>query len=169
MNGDERVFVGLGANLGDAVGTLRAALRRLKAMPSTTLVATSSLYRTAPVEATGPDYINAVAELRTGLEPQAFFVHLMAIEQALGRQRPFRNAPRSLDLDLLLFGGQEIRTNELCVPHPRMWQRAFVLAPLGELAPELSGAEGASVLEMLAGLADQRIERIAESTRSIDE
>lgn len=167
--GDERVFVGLGANLGDAADTVRAALERLAALPGTTLIASSSLYRTAPVEATGPDYINAIAELRTRLSPQAFFAQLMTLEQEFGRQRPFRNAPRSLDLDLLLFGEREIRTDQLCVPHPRMWQRAFVLVPLAELAPDLHRPDGRSISAELDALADQKIVRVAGSIGSTDE
>lgn len=167
--GDERVFVGLGANLGDAADTVRAALERLAALPNTTLIAASSLYRTTPVEATGPDYINAVAELRTRLSPQSFFTQLMTLEQEFGRQRPFRNAPRSLDLDLLLFGKREIRTDQLCVPHPRMWQRAFVLVPLAELAPDLDLPDGRSISAGLEALADQKIVRVAGSISSTDE
>lgn len=168
MSRDERVFVGLGGNLGDAVSTLRAALAQLEGMPETAMVATSSMYRTAPVDATGPPYINAVAELRTGLAPEALLAQMMTIEQGLGRQRLFRNAPRSLDLDLLLFGEREIRTVPLCVPHPRLWQRAFVLAPLSELVPGMIGADGRGILDWLEGLTDQRIERIAGPTRSTD-
>ena len=167
-SGGERVFVGLGANLGDASGTVRAALNLLGTLPDTTLIASSSLYRTAPVQATGPDYSNAVAELRTRLTPHALFSELMTLEQRFARQRPFRNAPRSLDLDLLLFGEREITSNELCVPHPRMWQRAFVLAPLVELAPDLSCADGRSITAVLAGLADQQVVQVADSLRGTD-
>ncbi len=168
MRGDERVFVGLGANLGDAVSTLRTALARLDVMPETAVVATSSMYRTAPVDATGPDFINAVAELRTGLAPETLLAQMMTIEQGFGRQRLLRNAPRSLDLDLLLFGEREIHTDQLCVPHPRMWQRAFVLAPLSELVPGMVGADGRNILDWLEGLADQQIERIEGPTRRTD-
>lgn len=163
MDRDERVFIGLGANLGDAIATLQAALAQLRSVPDTSVVAISSMYRTAPVQAAGPDFINAVAELRTRLAPEALLTHMMAIEQSQGRERPFRNAPRSLDLDLLLFGERRICTDQLCVPHPRMWQRAFVLAPLGELVPDMIGADGRGILETVAGLAEQRIERISQS------
>jgi 2-amino-4-hydroxy-6-hydroxymethyldihydropteridine diphosphokinase len=133
----ERVFVGLGANLGDAVATVRAAIDALGRLPDTRCIAHSSLYRSAPVEGEGPDYINAVAELRTGLQPAALLQALQAIEQRFGRERPYPNAPRTLDLDLLLYGQRRIDTPELVVPHPRLPQRAFVLLPLAEIAADL--------------------------------
>ena len=147
---DERVFVGLGANLGDAVATVRAALDALGALPQTTCVAHSSLYRSAPIDAQGSDYINAVAQLRTGLSPLALLDELQVIEDRFGRERPYRNAPRTLDLDLLLYGQQRIVTPRLTVPHPRLRERAFVLVPLAEIAPDLA----------LPVPADQRVERI---------
>jgi 2-amino-4-hydroxy-6-hydroxymethyldihydropteridine diphosphokinase len=146
----ERVFVGLGANLGDAVATVLAAFEALCALPQTTCIARSSLYRSAPVDAQGSDYINAVAQLRTRLSPPALLDALQAIEDRFGRERPYRNAPRTLDLDLLLYGQQRIVTPRLTVPHPRLHERAFVLVPLAEIAPELAQPVPA----------DQRIERI---------
>jgi 2-amino-4-hydroxy-6-hydroxymethyldihydropteridine diphosphokinase len=148
---DERVFVGLGANLGDAAATVLAAIHALSALPDTTCVARSSLYRTAPIDAQGADYINAVAQLQTGLSPAALLEELQAIEARFGRERPYRNAPRTLDLDLLLYGQRRIVTPLLTVPHPRMHERAFVLAPLAEIAPDLA----------LRIPADQSIERLA--------
>ena len=133
----ERVFVGLGANLGDARATLAHALQALAALPQTQRLAASSIYRSAPVEASGPDFFNAVAELQTTLQPLALWHALQAIEQAHGRQRPYRNAPRTLDLDLLLYGERIVDAEGLCVPHPRLHLRAFVLDPLAELAPGL--------------------------------
>jgi 2-amino-4-hydroxy-6-hydroxymethyldihydropteridine diphosphokinase len=147
----ERIFVGLGANLGDAAATVRAAFEALDALPGTRRVARSSLYRSAPVDARGADYINAVAQLETRLLPAALLKELQAIEERFGRERPYRNAPRTLDLDLLLYGERRIVTPLLTVPHPRMHERAFVLAPLAEIAPDLA----------LAWPADQRIERLA--------
>ena len=147
---DERVFVGLGANLGDAAATVRAAFEALDALPGTRCVARSALYRSAPIEAQGADYINAVAQLQTQLSPAALLKELQAIEDRFGRERPYRNAPRTLDLDLLLYGQRRIVTPRLTVPHPRMHERAFVLAPLAEIAPDLA----------LAVPADQRIERL---------
>jgi 2-amino-4-hydroxy-6-hydroxymethyldihydropteridine diphosphokinase len=147
----ERVFVGLGANLGDAVATVQAAFEALGALPQTTCIARSSLYRSAPVDAQGSDYINAVAQLRTRLSPLALLDALQAIEDRFGRERPYRNAPRTLDLDLLLYGQQRIATPRLTVPHPRLHERAFVLMPLAEIAPDLA----------MPLPADQRIERMA--------
>jgi 2-amino-4-hydroxy-6-hydroxymethyldihydropteridine diphosphokinase len=134
----ERVFVGLGANLGDARLTLRAAIDALAALPATRLVAESSLYRSAPVDAAGPDYVNAVVELHTGLEPEALLRALQAVENRFGRERAHRNAPRTLDLDLLLYGERRMATAALQLPHPRMHRRAFVLLPLAQIAPELA-------------------------------
>ena len=133
----ERVFVGLGANLGDAQATLKRALTQLAGLPQTRLVAQSSLYRTAPVQASGPDFINAVAELSTALQPLALLNALLAIEQTHGRLRPYRNAPRTLDLDLLLHGQRVLTEPGLDLPHPRLHERLFVLQPLLELAPML--------------------------------
>jgi 2-amino-4-hydroxy-6-hydroxymethyldihydropteridine diphosphokinase len=132
-----RIFVGLGANLGDAAATLAAALRALDDLPGTQRVATSSLWRSAPVDAAGPDYLNAVAELRSTLGPHALLRALQAIEAAHGRERPYPNAPRTLDLDLLLCGDTVMATPTLTLPHPRLHLRAFVLEPLTELAPTL--------------------------------
>ena len=129
-------FVGLGANLGDARQAVQQALIDLARLPHSELLAASRLYRSAPVDAAGPDYVNAVAELRTSLSAPALLAALQALEHAAGRQRPYRHAPRTLDLDLLLYGSARIDSPALTVPHPRMAQRAFVLRPLAELAPE---------------------------------
>lgn len=159
---DERIFVGLGANLGDARATLEAALAALAALPGTRLLGRSSFYRTAPVDAGGPDYLNAVAELRSRLAPEALLDALQAIEQQHGRERPYRNAPRTLDLDLLLMGGRQQHSARLTLPHPRLHQRAFVLAPLAELAPGLVIEGLGLVAPLLAACADQAIERLDE-------
>jgi 2-amino-4-hydroxy-6-hydroxymethyldihydropteridine diphosphokinase len=135
----ERVFVGLGANLGEADATVRAAMEALTALPGTQCIARSSLYRSAPVDADGPDYVNAVVELRTTQAPLELLRSLQAIEARFGRERPYRNAPRTLDLDLLLYGERRIDTPDLVVPHPRWRERAFVLVPLAEIAPEVTG------------------------------
>jgi 2-amino-4-hydroxy-6-hydroxymethyldihydropteridine diphosphokinase len=124
------------------------------------LVASSALYRTAPVEAQGPDFVNAVAELRSTLEPAVLLAAMQAIERRHGRQRPYRNAPRTLDLDLLLYGERCIAQPGLEVPHPRMHLRAFVLAPLAELAPEVAVGRRGRAAVLLAALAGQRIERV---------
>ena len=134
----ERIFVGLGANLGDAAATVQAAFDALDALPGTHCVARSSLYRTAPVDAAGPDYLNAVAELRSMLEPELLLAALQALEARFGRERPYRHAPRTLDLDLLLYGVRRIATPTLTLPHPRLHERAFVVTPLAEIAPDLA-------------------------------
>lgn len=151
-----RAYIGLGANLGaDLAHTLTDAARRLAALPDTTLVAASSVWRSAPVDASGPDFLNAVVALDTGLAPLALLDALQAIEQAHGRERPYRNAPRTLDLDLLLYDAVAFDTPRLTLPHPRLGERAFVLRPLLEIAPELAGLATGS------DWAAQRIERLA--------
>lgn len=150
-------FVGLGANLGDTRATLAWAVRQLAAMPSTTVTARSRFYRSAPLEADGPDYINAVARVETALTAPALLRALQAIEHAAGRTRPYWHAPRTLDLDLLLYGRGRIWSAELTVPHPRMLERAFVLAPLHDIAPEWVPAAA------LAAVADQMCVPLEES------
>ena len=130
-------YVGLGANLGNAPARLKWALDEIGRLPSTQLVSQSMLYRSAPVEADGPDYFNAVAHIRTTLQPLKLLSCLQGIENEAGRNRPYRNAPRTLDLDILLYGRCQIESETLTVPHPRITQRAFVLLPLHEIAPEL--------------------------------
>lgn len=133
-----RAYVGLGTNLGaDLLATLAQAARSLAALPGTQLAALSSAWRSAPVDAGGPDFLNAVAALDTALSPVELLDALQAIEQAHGRERPYRNAPRTLDLDLLLYGDLSLDTPRLTLPHPRLGERAFVLRPLLEIAPDL--------------------------------
>ncbi|MEJ3959030.1 2-amino-4-hydroxy-6-hydroxymethyldihydropteridine diphosphokinase [Brachymonas sp. G13] len=148
-------WVALGGNLGDARQSVQQALQALDALPQTRLEAASSLYRTAPVDASGPDFINAVARLRTSLAPLALLQALQGLEQQAGRERPYRNAPRTLDLDVLLYSGVRQQTPELELPHPRMLQRAFVLVPLAEIDAELVPPD------VLQAVADQAIERLA--------
>lgn len=156
----ERVFVGLGANLGDAHATLEAALVALDSHPAIERVATSSLYRTAPVDATGPDYLNAVAELRTTLGPLDLLKALQAIEADHGRQRLYPNAPRTLDLDLLLFGERELDDPALTLPHPRLHQRAFVLEPLVQIAPDLMHRRLGRLRDWRDRVVDQAVEKL---------
>ena len=130
-------FVGLGANLGDARAVLQSTLGHLAKLPGTRLVRSSRIFRSAPVDAGGPDYLNAVAQLETALSAPDLLAQLQRLEQDAGRERPYRNAPRTLDLDLLLYGSARIDSDRLTVPHPRMRERAFVLLPLAELAPRL--------------------------------
>lgn len=148
-------FVGLGANLGDAQASVQRAIQALGRLPATRLVAASRLYVSAPVDATGPDFINAVARLDTGLNAPQLLDALRALEQDAGRQRPWRNAPRTLDLDLLLYGDARIDSPRLTLPHPRLAQRAFVLRPLAELAPQRVTAAA------LQAVANQRCEPVA--------
>lgn len=157
----ERAYVALGANLGDARGTLEAAFEALDEMPDTRLVARSSLYRTAPIGVSGqPDYINAVAALDTALSPEALLCGLLALEARHGRTREFPLAARTLDLDLLLYGEQVLDLPALQVPHPRMHLRAFVLMPLAEIAPALSLPGRGAVADLLRGVSAQPIERL---------
>lgn len=130
-------YIGIGANLGDALRNVAQAFTALATLPATRIVARSSLYRTAPVDADGDDFINAVACIETRLTPTALLAALLAIEQAQGRARTYRNAPRPLDLDILLFGTQQLQTAALTIPHPRLTQRAFVLIPLLQIAPSI--------------------------------
>ena len=160
MAGRVRAFVGVGANLGDAAATVRVALHSLGRLPDTQCVASSSLYRSAPVDAAGPDFINAVAELHTALPALALLRELQAIEHDFGRVRSMRNAPRTLDLDLLLQGDLQMQGDVLTLPHPRLHLRAFVLLPLAELDPALT-LPGLGPLEpWLRRAADQVIERL---------
>ncbi len=145
--------IALGANLGDAVGALREARQALGQLPDSRLTASSSLYRTEPVEAQGPPFINAVVALETALCAPDLLEAMHAIEAAAGRHRPYRHAPRTLDLDLLWFGQGAIDSPRLTVPHPRWQERAFVLVPLAEIAPDRVEAH------WLEAVANQGIER----------
>ncbi|WP_370679266.1 2-amino-4-hydroxy-6-hydroxymethyldihydropteridine diphosphokinase [Comamonas sp. GB3 AK4-5] len=147
----EQAFIGLGANLGDRGQSLAQAVQAIARLPGTQLAGLSSLYASAPVDASGPDFLNAVAAVQTTLAPLDLLHALQAIELQAGRERPYRNAPRTLDLDVLLHGDLQLNTPELTLPHPRLWERAFVLLPLAELAPALVTPA------QLAAVAQQRI------------
>lgn len=156
-----RAFVALGANLEDPAAQVRAALEALAALPGVRLIRASALYRTAPVGVTGqPDYINAVAEVSTDLPPGELLAALFRIEERFGRERHYRYAPRTLDLDLLLHDDLVLHTQELTLPHPRLHLRAFVLVPLAEIAPDLRLPGRGSVAAWLPAVASQRIERL---------
>ncbi len=150
-------YIGLGANLGDAVTTIQAACEAIARLTQTTETARSQLYRSAPIDSSGPDYINAVMAVRTRLGAAELLSQLQAIEREHGRERPYRNAPRSLDLDLLLYGDDVIELPQLRVPHPRMHERAFVLRPLADIAPSLSIPGRGALAPLLARVADQRV------------
>jgi 2-amino-4-hydroxy-6-hydroxymethyldihydropteridine diphosphokinase len=153
-------YVGIGANLGDARANVADALARLAALACCSVLRASSSYRSAPIDSSGDDYINAVACIDTTLAAPELLAALHAIEQAHGRERPYRNAPRTLDLDLLLYGDERIDTPTLTVPHPRMHQRAFVLAPLLEIAPDVAIPGQGPARAHAAAVADQAITRL---------
>jgi len=154
-------FVALGANLEDPVQQVRHAITELGSIEHTQVLAVSSLYRTAPVGyADQPDFINAVAKLRTGLSPHELLDALHAIEDRHGRRRSVRNAPRTLDLDLLLYGIRIVREGDLTLPHPRMHERAFVLMPLLEIAPDAPVPGHASVAQLLEQVDRRGVERL---------
>ena len=157
-----QVYVALGSNLDDPVAQVRAGAQALGKLPGTQLVCCSSLYRTAPVGVTEqPDFINAVCEADTSMPAGAFLRALLDIERAQGRQRDIPGGPRTLDLDLLLYGELVSHEPGLTLPHPRLHERAFVLYPLSEIAPGLSIPGRGLVESLFAGCAGQAIERLA--------
>jgi len=155
-------YVGLGSNLGGPCEHVLCAFQDLAALPETRVTARSSLYRSAPQGyASQPDFVNAVAKLETALAPEALLAALHQIEALHGRSRPFPNAPRTLDLDLLLYGAESIASAVLTVPHPRMHERAFVLQPLLELDPQAwvpGHGPARALLEACAGQSAERID-----------
>ena len=159
-------FVGIGGNLGQARTTVLAAMDALAQLPQTQLIARSPLYGSAPLgeNADGPNYVNAVAQLRTTLSADALLRELHRIEGAFGRARSYKNAPRTLDLDILLYGDTVCHTDTLTLPHPRMHERAFVLYPLFDLKPDISWhnalGQRVSVCDLKAQIADQDISRL---------
>ena len=152
-----QAFIGIGANLGDARDTVLQAVNRLSSIAGCQEVVASALFSSAPIDSSGNDYVNAVAQLQTHLTAQALLEALQAIELAFGRERPYRNAPRTLDLDVLLYGDAIIDTATLTVPHPRMTERAFVLLPLAQLAPALVIPGKGTISDWLPLVADQAI------------
>lgn len=158
-------YVALGANLDDPIVTVRAAIEALRGLGHARLLTVSSLYRTAPVGLSNqPDFINAVAAIEVNgavLSAPTFLEKLFAIEANFGRVRGLKNAPRTLDLDLLLFGFASCATPGLTLPHPRLTERAFVLAPLAEIAPALVIDGLGRVADLLTNVAAQRIERLS--------
>ncbi len=162
QNFPHRAFVALGSNLADPAAQVRRAFDALGALRESRLAAHSSLYRTAPVGyADQPDFINAVALVETRLPPRALLEALLDIEHAFGRVREFRNAPRILDLDLLIYDDLIHHEHGLTVPHPRMHERAFVLAPLVEIAPDCIIPGRGLARDWLARCLDQGVQRIA--------
>lgn len=162
-----RAYIGLGANQGDTSATLTAAVESLRAVERSAFVAVSGFYRTAPIDAPGPDFLNAVARIDTELEPYSLLLHLLDIEMMLGRKRRAagsapgqKNAPRKVDLDLLLVGDLIIRSTPLTLPHPRLHERAFVLRPLLDLEPQLQLPGLGPAADLLARITDQRVEPV---------
>ena len=155
-------YVGLGSNLDRPREQVLAALDELDRLPQTRVVSRSRLYRSAPLgyEAQ-PDFINAVARIDTGLQPPLLLAELQAIEQRHGRERPFPDAPRTLDLDLLLYGDEVIASTSLTVPHPRMHERAFVLRPLAEICPAASVPGRGTAAQLLKACPAQDVEPLA--------
>ena len=161
-HGMTRAYVGLGANLGEPRQQLQEALVAMSGLPRTRLAAHSSFYRSAPVGYDAqPDFVNAVAALDTALSAGALLEGLQGIERRHGRERSFPNAPRTLDLDLLLYGEDSIARPGLTVPHPRMHERAFVLRPLAEIAPDALVPGRGRAAGLLEECAAQDVERIA--------
>lgn len=158
----QRAYIALGSNLQQPEQQVTQAFTELQRLPKTRLLQRSSLYRTAPVGYDDqPDFINAVAELETDLSPRELLRALLAIETRQGRQRTFANAPRVLDLDLLLYADMRMDSEELTLPHPRMHERGFVLLPLAEIAPQLQLPRYGSISTLAASHADEGVAKIA--------
>jgi 2-amino-4-hydroxy-6-hydroxymethyldihydropteridine diphosphokinase len=153
-------FIGLGANLGDRAREIESAGAEIAALATTTLIARSALYASAPLDAPGGEYLNAVAHVRTALAPLELLRALQAIESRHGRVRPFAGAPRTLDLDLLLYGDIVLASDELTLPHPRLHERAFVLVPLAEIAPGLVVPGRGRVVDLCAAVSSQRVAKL---------
>ncbi|CAN0618577.1 2-amino-4-hydroxy-6-hydroxymethyldihydropteridinediphosphokinase [Burkholderia multivorans] len=153
-------YLGLGANLGDARQTLKDAVVCLAQQRTISVLGKSSLYRTAPVDADGDDYYNCVVKVDTTLAARELLALCQQIEHHFGRERPYRNAPRTLDLDILLFGSDSIEEPDLIVPHPRLTDRAFALVPLVEIDPALDIPARGRADAFLAAVASQRIEKV---------
>jgi len=154
-------FVGIGSNLEEPTQQVTRAFAELDGLPHSRVVARSSLYRSAPLGHTEqPDFVNAVAQLETGMPAERLLDELQALESRHGRQRSFANAPRTLDLDLLLFEKLQVKTERLTLPHPRMHERAFVLEPLLEIAPRASIPGIGTARDALDKLAGQAVQKI---------
>jgi 2-amino-4-hydroxy-6-hydroxymethyldihydropteridine diphosphokinase len=153
-------YIGIGSNLGAAQDNVQRAIQRLEHLPDTRLGEVSSLFRSAPVDADGGDYVNAVAQLETRLPAARLLEHLQAIESEFGRERPYRNAPRSLDLDILLYGDQKIAGGSLTVPHPRMTERAFALIPLLQIDPMIAIPGKGPAHAFIPAVSGQAIQKI---------
>lgn len=159
-------YIGLGSNLQNPLNQLRSAFAAIDQLPETQLLARSSLYRSSPIGLSGadeqPDFLNAVAKIKTALTPQALLHELLHIEHRHGRERTFRNAPRTLDMDVLLYDNLQLHEHGLTIPHPRMHQRAFVLQPLLEIAPDIVIPGAGRAQQSLQACREQVVEKIAD-------
>jgi 2-amino-4-hydroxy-6-hydroxymethyldihydropteridine diphosphokinase len=156
-----RAFIALGSNLQQPQQQVQRAFDELASLPKTSFIKHSSLYRTAPVGYDNqPDFINAAAEIETALTPLELLHALLALESTHGRERPFPNAPRVLDLDLLLYDDMVMNTAELTLPHPRMHERGFVLLPLAEIAPDLIIPKYGNITQLAQTCMDQGVEKM---------
>ena len=158
-------YIGLGSNQGEVTEALNSAIESLRSIEQSNLLAVSPFYRSAPIDAPGPDYLNAVVKLETSLEPYALLLHLLDIELMLGRKRRGlkKNAPRNVDLDLLLVGDMILQSTPLTLPHPRLHLRAFVLRPLLDLAPEIRIPGQGPAASFLDAVEDQKVEPVETS------
>lgn len=153
--------IALGSNLGDSLTTLQNTLKLLDRISGIAVTRVSSWYKTAPVGPPQPDYLNGCALLEAELNPEALLAKLLEIEQQFGRVRRERWGPRTLDLDLILFDDLILQTANLEIPHPRMRERAFVLVPLAEIAPDwLDPVSGKSIVQLLEGLDRSGVEKV---------
>ena len=161
-----QAFIALGSNLENPIQQIQSAFLALENMPQTQLIKKSSLYKTAPIGYEEgelekiPDFINAVAEVSTDLSPLDLLQAIFAIENQAGRVRPYPNAPRVLDCDLLLYGDTTMQTNALTLPHPRMQSRGFVLLPLFEIAPQLNIPNHGKIASLMTDAIKQGVQKI---------
>ena len=155
-------YIGLGSNLGASYDILVQAIAALVQIPNCALLKQSGFWQSAPVDAQGPDYINAVVALSIQMEPLDLLHQLQSIETQFDRKRPYPNAPRTLDLDLLWMEGVSMQSLELTLPHPRLHQRAFVVFPLGQIAPDLSIPSLGKIADWQLQTQNQRIKQITE-------
>lgn len=155
-------YIGLGSNLGDSREEVLSAIHAISELPKTKLLSQSSFYQTEPIEAFGNDFINAVISIETELNPEALLIKLQEIEQKAKRERPYKNAPRTLDLDILLYDDLTIKSESLEVPHPRLTQRAFALVPLLEMNPSITIAGKGLAKDYLEGVQNQRILKLSQ-------
>ncbi|MDA0237834.1 MAG: 2-amino-4-hydroxy-6-hydroxymethyldihydropteridine diphosphokinase [Proteobacteria bacterium] len=151
----EVAFIGLGSNLGDALQNVRDALDNISRLQSVDMIATSSFYKSDPIGIVDqPDFVNAVCKVSVSIGPDTLLQYLLNIEKIFGRVRTVRNGPRIIDLDVLLFGEMRYSSSDICIPHPRMFERAFVLKPLLEIAPEIRFSKNfvsSNSIELIAG------------------